>query len=286
MATEPTVLTPTDNQPAAENQNPETKPQAPSDWRSSLPEDLRGEKMFENIKGKDAAEALPSLAKGYRDAQRLVGGSMGKLPEKGAKPEAIKAWQDANLGKLREAGVIDAPPESADKYTAKLIKNGEPVKGDLAPFYAHAHKLGLTDKQAQGMLDLYSEQSAQLGGSYADTMKALESEYGAATRDQIKLATGAVRQFGGDEVIDVLETTGLGNHPALIKMFAKVGALLAEDDPTFRDTVRSNDGEAKAKKAAIMNDAKHPYWDRDNPGHRAAVEEVQRLNEIIAAQES
>jgi hypothetical protein len=85
--------------------------------------------------------------------------------------------------------------------------------------------------------------------------------------------------------MNILEATGLGNHPAFIKMFAKVGGVLAEDNPTFRDTVRSSEGEAKASLAKIMTDMKHPYWNRDDAGHKAAVAEVTRLNEIVAAQE-
>jgi hypothetical protein len=294
-----TVLTqPADNQPVVETAAPpvETAPEAapaaetpaPGDWRAALPEDLRGEKMFENIKGKDAAEALPALAKGYRDAQKLVGGSLGKIPAKDAKPEEVEAWKTANLPKLREAGLIEGPPEDPSKYNVKFIRNGEPVEVTSTSMYAFnklAFDMGLSPKQAQGMADAYMAQQQSLGGSVKDTMALLNKEWGAGAPVQIKAAQQAVAQVGGQELLDVLETTGLGNHPALIKAFARVGAVLAEDDPVFADTVRSGDGEAKAARAKIMSDKTHAYWNSDHAGHKAAVAEVARLNQIIFAQE-
>lgn len=282
---EETVLT----QDPPDNQTTE-KPVAtvPADWRASLPEDLRGEKMFDNIKGKDANEVLPTLAKGYRDAQKLVGGSLGKLPAKDARPEEVKAWQQSNLPKLREAGLIDAPPEKPDAYTAKFMKDGEVMEASpemLKDFYSSAFSLGLSDKQAQGMLDLYAMAQTKLGGTVKETMASLEKEFGAGVHVQITRAQRAARKFGGDELIDVLEATGLGNHPALIKAWARAGAVVEEDDPIFKDTVRSNDGDAKTKRDAILNDRKHAYWSRDLPGHKEAVAEVARLNQIIFAQE-
>ncbi len=294
---EPTVLTPpADNQPEAAaaapapeaTPTPDPTPAPAGDWRAALPEDLRAEKMFENIKAKDATEALPHLAKGYRDAQKLVGNSMGKIPGKDAKPEEIDAWKKANLPKLAEAGLIETRPEDPSGYNVKMIKNGERVEVDQTSLYAFnklAFDMDLTQKQAQQMMDAYVAQQQQLGGNAKDTMEALTKEWGAGVHNQIKTAQRAVVQVGGQELIDILETTGMGNHPALIKAFAKVGAVLAEDDPVFGDTIRTGTSEAKAARAKLMNDRNGPYWNRDDVGHKAAVEEVARLNQIIFAQE-
>lgn len=293
---EETVLTPVEDNQTTATTTTETPKEAPketaaapvaTDWRSGLPADLRAEKMFENIKGRDAAEALPALAKGYRDAQKLVGNSMGKLPGKGASEAEIKTWKEQNLTKLRDAGLIDAPPKDG-KYTAKIIRDGEPMAvpdGTYDELSKEFAALGLTDKQAQGVLDLYSRSTDKIGGTVKDTMAELRKEWGAGAEMQIKSAQQAVREVGGDELIDVLEQTGLGNHPALIKTFAKIGAIIGEDDAVFRDTVRTGSDEAKAKIAAIKADKKHAYWVREDPGHKAAVDEMGKLYQIVAAQE-
>jgi hypothetical protein len=36
-------------------------------------------------------------------------------------------------------------------------------------------------------------------------------------------------EFGGDELKQVLNESGLGNHPALFKAFAKIGKAMSED---------------------------------------------------------
>lgn len=279
-----TVLTPpAENQPVADNQPvAETKTETPAvpKWRASLSEDIRSEKMFDNIKGETWDEVGPLLAKQTVSASKLVGNSMGKLPTKGD-VAATKKWQDENLPKLREAGLIDSVPVSADKYTAKLIDRGETVDKDLSGVYERFHKLGVTDKQAQGLLDMFQEQKNQLSGNAEAVIAGLEKEWGAATKGQLKLAERAAKDVGGEELIDVLNDTGLGNHPALIKMFAKIGAILAEDDPTFADTVRSDVEDAKAEKKRILTDKNHPYWSRDLPGHNDAVKRMGQLNQIL-----
>lgn len=294
MAEETVLTPPADNQTteistpastASDKPAEGAKDPAVSDWRLSLPADLRSEKMFENIKGKDASEALPALAKGYRDAQKLVGSSMGKLPGKGASEAEIKTWKDQNVKKLQDAGLIDAPPADG-KYTAKIIRDGEPMsvpEGTYDELNKEFSALGLTDKQAQGVLDLYSRSTDKIGGTVKDTMKVLREEWGAGAEMQIKAAQQAVREVGGSELIDVLEQTGLGNHPALIKTFAKIGAIIGEDDAVFRDTVRTGSDEAESKIAAIKADKKHAYWVREDPGHKAAVEEMSKLYQIVQA---
>jgi hypothetical protein len=262
---------------------------APADWRAGLSEELRGEKMFENIKAKDAAEALPILAKGYRDAQKMVGNALTRLPAKDAKPEDVAAWKQANLGKLAEAGLVELPPESVEKYTAKLDVAGRTVdeakfKGALGKF----HELGLSDRQAQGVLDLFAAESASaretLGTSAKETLKALETEWGGALGHNLDLGHRAVLEVGGQELMEVLDQTGLGNHPALIKAFVRVGGILSEDNPVFAETVKGGVPEAKTKLAAILNDRKHPYWSTNNDkAHKEAVAEVTRLQELVHA---
>lgn len=294
-----TVLTqpPADNQgtpPVEKAVTPvENQQQSPPivDWRSGLSDELKGEKMFENIKGKDAAEVLPALAKGYRDAQKLVGGSMGKIPGADAKPEEIAAWKKDNLGKLAAAGLIETAPESVDKYTARLV----PPEGlqvdepSMANALGKMHALGLSNAQAQGMFDLFAAEGVrargELGTNAKETMKELEKEWGGAVQNNLDLGHRAVLEVGGQELMQLLDRTGLGNHPALIKAFVKVGGILSEDNPVFADIARGGSAEAKNDLAKIMNDTKHAYWSANNDAaHKAAVAEVTRLNQIAYAQ--
>lgn len=44
------------------------------------------------------------------------------------------------------------------------------------------------------------------------------------------VAQRAVRRFGGPELCEVLDRTGLGDHPALVKTFLAVGRAMSESD--------------------------------------------------------
>ena len=292
MSTEGTILTQQpDNQGANQpDAAAAAQPTGPK-WRQSLAEDIRGEKMFDNIKGDSWDEAGPVLAKGYRDAQKLVGGALTRVPAKDAKPEEIAAWKTDNLGKLAEAGLIELPPAKIEDYKATLkVPAGRTADEKMVSTAKERfHKAGFSDNQIQTAFDLYSEMEGEardaLGGSVKDTLAGLEKEWGGALQDNLDLGHQAVLEVGGQALMDVLDSTGLGNHPALIKAFAKVGGILREDNPVFADSVRGGAAEAKLKLAAIMNDRKHAYWSTDSSkSHRDAVAEVTRLQEQVHGQ--
>jgi hypothetical protein len=257
------------------------------DWRDVLAEDIRGEKSLGNIKGTTWDEAGPALAKSYVHAQRAMGSRVA-IPGKDAKPEDVAAFKS----RLTEAGIIDAVPEAPDKYTAKMhAPEGAAVDEEaLAGFHKTAHALGLTDKQAQGVLDIYVEQTAKMGGAvevqraaqFKETTEALAKEWGAAAGRETALANRAALDLGGQEFVDRLVASGMANDLLMVKVLNKAGHLLAEDDAIFRDTVGSSDADAKAKLQAIMTDPKHPYYgDNSTPGHKEAVAEVKKLHEVI-----
>jgi hypothetical protein len=79
-----------------------------TNWKASLPEDLRKEKSLEAI------QDVSSLAKSYVDAEKIVGGSI-RIPKEGADQ---KEW-DAFYSKLGR-------PESPEKYEVKrpMLKDG------------------------------------------------------------------------------------------------------------------------------------------------------------------
>ena len=74
----------------------------PVAFAESLPEDIRGEAAFRDIK------SLPDLAKGYLHATRMVGGRPEDLIKVPTSPEDQAAW-DAAFGKLGR-------PEKPDGY--------------------------------------------------------------------------------------------------------------------------------------------------------------------------
>ena len=83
------------------------------------------------------------------------------------------------------------------------------------------------DGQRADILQKWMEQSKELfGPSYAqDIARALE------TADR----------FGGAELRQLLEVTGLGNHPVIVKTFHQISQLISEDNSISGRTRHSTD---------------------------------------------
>ena len=57
----------------------------------------------------------------------------------------------------------------------------------------------------------------------------LKQEWGAAYDDKLTAARSALQAYGDDDFVAMLEKTGLGDSPHMIKAFAKIGENLSED---------------------------------------------------------
>ena len=64
---------------------------------------------------------------------------------------------------------------------------------------------------------------------WAETVKADKEIGGDKLTANLSAAQRALEQFGDTELKEYLDSTGLGNHPALVKAFIKVGKAMSED---------------------------------------------------------
>lgn len=233
------------------------------DWRASLPEDLRSEKSFEKFKG------IPDLAKSYTELEKSMGNAV-RMPKAESKPEE---W-DAFYSKLGR-------PESPDKYELKRPENpagGQWDEGLEKEFRTAAHASGLQPRQAQGLLDWFNKTQTERLTAYTKGMEEgvgkLKTEWGAKFDEKLGMAARAVKELGGDELKTMLEDTGLGNHPVLVKLFAKIGESMMEDTIIAGDThMEDSSKEAiQLKIDAIRRDPKHPFNDsKASPAAREAA---------------
>ena len=151
-----------------------------------------------------------------------------------------------------------------------------------------AQKLGLSPTQLQGLADFYAQHQADTGlGAMrqraldeAAASDALKAEWGAHYDTKLAQASRAARYFGGEQLIAVLNETGLGNHPDLVRAFARAGAFLGED--ALRSGGSQVTGvlppdEALKKARGLM--ARPAYASRAHPEHGALVDEVRQLFE-------
>lgn len=134
------------------------------------------------------------------------------------------------------------------------------------------HKMGIPPAGAQALVDLYAGHVAQQGKAMADqqaaqateTVAALKTEWGKAYDQNIALAGRAVKHFGGDALVEALNTSGAGNLPELIRAMSKVGELLGEDTLKTGQSggMMLTPAEALAEANKVMNSPEYTHPDK------------------------
>lgn len=177
--------------------------------------------------------------------------------------------------RMKDTGL---PPESPEKYEFKPAKGQENLQLDgerTAAAKKGLHALGLTQKQYQGVMEMYVaelsgivERGTEIGAGKAK--EALSKVWGAPDSDQFKgqlgLAHKAFMAFADDA--DKAEMDKIGNHPVILKILAKVGRELQEDSQVTGEIMSSESVEQLMKDPAYFNVA--------DPRHREVVGKVQR----------
>ncbi len=79
---------------------PATDAQAPADWRSGLPEDIRNDPSLADIKD------VGAMAKSYINGQKLIGKNRISLPGEGATDEEWSAFH-SQLGRPEKSNLYD-----------------------------------------------------------------------------------------------------------------------------------------------------------------------------------
>jgi len=145
----------------------------------------------------------------------------------------------------------DKPAEKQDDKEQKQegapekyeFQAGEGVELDteaLKDFEPVARDLNLTNEQAQKLVDAYPKILAGVQQRQAEAWQAQTEQWAADVKADKKIggdkltanlssAQRALDLFGTPELKEYLNTTGLGNHPELVKAFVKIGKAMSED---------------------------------------------------------
>jgi len=225
----------------------ETPPSTGASWRDALPDDLKSDATL--VRFKTQEEAIRSGL----EARKMIGSSV-QIPKADA-PE--KDWNDF-MAKLR--------PEKAEEYKFTKPAGSETAWDDALEngFRATAHRLGLPLQTAAGLFAWYNEfqqgRATAVEQEMEKGLNALRAEWGDAFKGRAAGAFAAVKRLGGQAAVDLMESSGLGNHPVMVRIFDAVREAIEEDHPPKGErggTVGAD--AAKAKIAAIRADPKHAY---------------------------
>ena len=247
-------------------------------WIDALPDDLKGSPSLKTIPD------VPTLAKNYVEQGKLIGTK--RLPEPQAtwKPEEWSAFYN-QLGR----------PDAPEKYTLPAPPRGMESAVDeamLVEARKHLHGLGLTGKQFTGALEFYYKHLESSAGKSVDAEKAsraegentLRREFGTKYDAKVDLAQSVIRKFGSETLTTFLNEKGLGNHPEVVRLFAKIGEAITEDSAG-----RAGSGLVIGGATAALGEIEKLKTDpefitalsvRENPGHKAAVERWEQLHRM------
>jgi hypothetical protein len=250
----------------------------PGNWKTSISEEFRNDPSIEKFTEIDA------LAKSYINATKMIGQDKLVIPTNNSTEDQ---WNEVyeKLGR----------PDSADKYALDI--NSEIVsmdEGAVKSFAEQSHKLGLNNKQAQGILEFYKNnmegtaQQSRIDTETAQTQaeQQLRQEWGRDFEGKVKQAGALAKANINPEVLDMQlqDGTRIGDHPEIIKGFAKIAGMMSEDkilSSENENTDTSKDIESEI--SAISNDKNGPYWNKNHPDHDKTVQKVYTLREMLNA---
>ena len=265
------------SQPILSSTQQPTQPSSGKTWKEAISEEYRSNPNIEKFTELDA------LAKSYINAVSMIGTDKIPLPGKSATDEQ---WNEVynKLGR----------PETADNYKLEFNTDVAPVDENVIKGFAqNAHKLGLNNKQAQGILEFYKstlegsakEMSVNMEAAQAEATNALRSEWGRAYDDNLRKAANVAQTYLEPELLDTQLRDGsrLGDNPKIIKAFANIANLLSEDKiigTEAENILQGRDVEKEIEE--LTSDRQGAYWNKMHPNHNKVVNQVLALREMLS----
>ena len=263
-------------QPILSSTQQQTQPVSGKTWKEAISQEYRSNPNIEKFTELDA------LAKSYINAVSMIGTDKIPLPGKSATDEQ---WNEVynKLGR----------PESADKYTLEFKTDVAPVDENVIKGFAqNAHKLGLNNKQAQGILEFYKstlegsakEMSVNMESAQAEAANTLRSEWGKSYDENLRKASAVAQTYLEPELLDTQLRDGsrLGDNPKVIKAFANIANLLSEDKIIGTEADNILQGREIEKEIEdLTSDRQGAYWNKMHPNHSKVVNQVLALREML-----
>lgn len=239
---------------------------------NDLPDSLKEEKTLQNFK------SVEDLAKSYVESRRLIGKKISEMT-----PEEMTKYNEG-------IGV----PESPEGYDYGLEK-GQEYNKEVLDWYGNvSHELGISQEKSKLMFDRYNEmQQEQIRLAEQQQIKAeedqvsqLKEDWGPEFEKRLELAKRGIDRLGGDNLKEILNTSRLGNHPALAKAFAEVGAMISED-PSITGKSASKYGmsseDAKSQVQKFESENRDAIHNRRHPDHKWAIEKRSQLYSLASS---
>jgi len=149
---------------------------------------------------------------------------------------AGKGKSDAN-GKPAESDPAAKPVEYGEFAGAEGVTLDQDALGE---FKALAGDAKLTQEQAQKVVDIGVKLQQKWAAQQTQTMEAARTQWAEASNtdkefggeklaENLAVAKVALDKFGSPELKQLLNDSGLGNHPEVIRFFYRAGRAISDD---------------------------------------------------------
>lgn len=228
-----------------------------------------------------AIQDVPSLLKSYVHAQKKMGADKVVLPNKNSTNEE---W----LSLYHKLGL----PSEFDSYEVDRGEDSILQDDFYNEFKQMAYENKVLPSQAQALFDFvnsktntqYQDMQETQQSKVEEGISGLKEEWGEAFDQNLFKAKAAVNEFGGEDLKNYLNESGLGNDPNLIKAFAKIGENFLKED-SFEEQGKPayamSPAEAQEKANAHMADFNGAYYNSSHPDHKRVVDEVNKMFQVI-----
>ena len=159
----------------------------------------------------------------------------------------------------KSEGNQEKKPEGApDSYEFKAPEGVQFDDHVIGAFSEVAKDLNLPQEHAQKVLDKMApviaarqaEQFQAARNDWAETAKADKEFGGEKLAENLGVAKKALDAFATPELRKLLDDSGLGNHPEVIRMFYRTGKAISEDRFVSGQAGKSDQGDARRLYAA------------------------------------
>lgn len=170
----------------------------------------------------------------------------------GAKADDGKGGSDEG-NKDGEQGGEGGAPEAYKVTVPEGMTVDQPLVDNLTPVL-QKHKVSqeafqeIAGVYAKHLQSQQSEANKALTDEFAKTQTEWQEEtkkdHGASLKEVLSYGARAIDKLGSVRLREILDDTGIGNHPEMVKFFHRVGKMLSEDDFVDPDTNNPSGGSA------------------------------------------
>jgi hypothetical protein len=248
---------------------PETSEKSADSWLKNLSKELQTDATLARYKN------LDDVAKAFLEQRKLLAKRTTDL-----KPD--------ELGKLLNV------PEKPEDYQFKLEEGLTRDEGMEKLFQQAALNARLSPEQANKAYSVMAKAEhvaslkaeAQLKDESIRSLAELKRDFGAGFDAEVARAQNAIKHFGeNDALLKAIDGAGLGSNPTVVKAFAEIGRLIANDqgvDTSSSSSFQLTPSDAARQIDNLMQDAQfqEAFYNDRAPNHKQAVEQMMRLRTL------